>query len=134
MSFNVKKRAKLRSHFAYLKNTAHTHIASFNENEFPSARRNLRPQNETSKLRSHILQSFKTWNLRNFQTNKVSQLQKRQSLPVRNYFQFSVQQHFSNSNLRHILDYDESFSVIIKSNIASIYPFFRALCPSKFLF
>ena len=45
----------------------------------------------------------------------------RQSLLVRNYFQFFVQQSFSNLNLRHILDY-KSVSVLIKSNIVSIPP------------
>ncbi len=89
---------------------------------------------KTQKLVSnYILQSLKISKLRNFQTKSVSVAQ-RQSVLVQNYFQFLVQQRFSNSNLRHVLDY-ESILIIIKSNIPSIRPFFIALlCPSKLLF
>ena len=54
----------------------------------------------------------------------------RQSLLVRNYFQFLIEQRFSNSNLRQISDF-KSISVLIKSNIAFIRPFFSALWPSR---
>ena len=40
---------------------------------------------------------------------------------------------FFNSSLRQISDY-KSISVLIKSDIISICPFFSALCPSKLLF
>jgi hypothetical protein len=48
----------------------------------------------------------------------------RQSLLVRNYFQFLVQQCFSNLNLRQMSDYKSISFMIIKSNIASIRLFF----------
>ena len=54
VSFLMKKRGKLQSHFAHLKNTARTHIASFNQNGFARAHRNLRPHIATRNLRSHI--------------------------------------------------------------------------------
>ena len=61
---------------------------------------------------------------------KQSSFNPSQSLLVRNYFKFLVQQRFSNSNLRLILD-SKSILFITKSNIASIHSFFSALCPSK---
>ena len=72
-----------------------------------------------------VLQSFKTSELRKFQTKKVSQLHKHKVCWSETIFSF-----WSNSNLRHILDY-ESISVLIESNLASIRPFFTAHCPSK---
>ena len=50
----MKKRGKLQSHFAHLKNTARTHIASFNQNGFARAHRNLLPHITTRNLLSHI--------------------------------------------------------------------------------
>ena len=48
--FLMKKRGKLQLHFAHLKNTSRTHIASFNQNGFASAHRNLRPHICNSQL------------------------------------------------------------------------------------
>ena len=68
-----------------------------------------------------ILQSLKTSKLKNVSVPQ------RQSLLFRKYFQFFFQQCFSNSNLRQVSVYI-SISIQIKSNIASIHPFFSALC------
>ena len=80
-----------------------------------------------------ILQSFKTSELRNFQTKKVSQLHKYKVCWSETIFSDFGPATFFQSNVRHILDY-KSISVLINSNIASIHPFFTALCPYKLLF
>ena len=76
-----------------------------------------------------ILQSLKTSKLRSFHTKKCLNCTKTK-FAGQKLFSVLVQQRFSNSNLRQISDY-KSISILIKSNIAFIRPFFSAGSQNK---